>query len=159
MVEKWPPPRYVVKARFRAPLEFVYRWCTDYTPEDARHEAEAYERRILRRTSREVVYEDLADTPNGWAWSRHVVELDPPDHWHSRSVGSHRAIDLDYRLAPRADGGTELTLIARRRPTPVGGRNASKAAWERSVAASWRLFARSLERDYRAAQASRRPRA
>jgi hypothetical protein len=145
----WPGPTYRVTATFGAPLEFVYRWCTDYTADDARHEGEQYERRILRRNSRQVVYEDLESSQDGWFWSRHVVQLTPPDRWHSDSVGSHRAYSLDYRLRRLPGDRTELTLTARRRPYGIGGKNPGKAKWERSVATSWKHFGRALERDYR----------
>ena len=33
---------YEEKVTLRAPLPFVYRWCTDYTPQDARYEKDDY---------------------------------------------------------------------------------------------------------------------
>jgi hypothetical protein len=155
MPTKWPGPMYEVRATFRAPLEFVYRWCTDYTPQDARFEGEEYQRRILRRTSHEVIYEDLADSGKGWFWSHHVVRLFPPNRWHSESVGSHRLYALDYRLTELPGHRTQLTLRARRRPYGVGEKNPAKPQWERSVAMSWKKFGRVLERDYRKASAKR----
>jgi len=155
MARGWPGPSYEVRAEFRAPLEFVYRWCTDYTPDDARYEAEAYRRRILHRSARTVVYEDLDETRQGWSWSRHVVRLQPPDRWHSDSVGSHREIALDYRLFRLPGGRTRLILTGRRRPCGVGGKKPSKADWERSVSLAGRRFGRALERDFRTSQARR----
>jgi hypothetical protein len=155
MPKKWPGPRYQVRAKFRAPVSFVYRWCTDYTPGDARLEGEKFQRRILRRTEREVVYEDLEDTEDGWFWSRHVVRLLPPNRWHSDSVGSHRAYSLDYRLTKLPGDQTQLTLTARRSPYGVGGKNPSKSKWVRSVAKSWKSFGRFLERDYRNSRSKR----
>lgn len=148
---------YQVRAKFRAPLGFVFRWCTDYTPTDAKYEAEGYERRIVRRSAREVVYEDLESTKQGWSWSHHVVRLLPPNRWYSNSVGSHRSIRLDYRLTPLPGGSTQLTLTARRTPYGLGTKNPTKAEWERSVALAWKRFGRALERDFRRA-ASRHPR-
>ena len=31
----WPGPEYRILVSFRAPIDFVFAWCTDYTPEDA----------------------------------------------------------------------------------------------------------------------------
>ncbi|MCI4368844.1 MAG: hypothetical protein L3K09_04700 [Thermoplasmata archaeon] len=148
MGESWPMPVYEVKATFRAPLKFVYEWCTDYRPQDARLESENYERKILRRSSREVIYEDLEDSKDGWFWARHVVRLFPPNRWHSDTVGSHRALSLEYRLAALPGGRTQLTLTARRRPYGVGGKNPPRAKWEGPVAMSWKRFGRAIERDY-----------
>jgi hypothetical protein len=148
MPKSWPGPVYKVQADFRAPLDFAYRWCTDYDPGDAALEKEEYRRRVLQRSPRQVVYEDLEDTKDGWMWARHTVRLLPPNHWISNSVGSHREYLLDYRLSKLPNGKTRLTLTGHRRPAGVGGKNPSKAQWERNVRKLWSNFGRALERDY-----------
>jgi hypothetical protein len=156
MPARWPPPRYEVRVEFDAPLEFVYRWCTDYTPSDARYEAGRFRRRILAKSAKQVVYEDLDDTPEGWYWTRHVVRLSPPDGWHSDSVGNRREVRLDYRLERLEGDRTRLTLSARRRPAGIGGKNPPKAEWERNVSGSWVKLRRALEREFRTRGARRR---
>jgi len=156
MATRWPGPSYEVRADFRAPLDFVYRWCTDFSDKDAVYEGDTYERRILRRTSKQVVYEDLQETANGWLWARHVVTLLPPNRWHSDSVGSHRDIRLDYRLSRVGAEGTRLTLKARRRPTGVGTKNLPRSKWEKSVHETWMKFGKAMEREYRQKRARKR---
>ena len=146
---RWPGPTYLVRVEFQAPLEFVYRWCTDFTPEDAKYEGESFQRRILRRSRREVVYENLDQVGRGWWWSHYAVRLMPPNRWHADSVGSHRSLRLDYRLSPLPGDRTQLILTARRRPTALGPRNPSRAEWNRTVGGSWLKLKRSLERDFR----------
>ena len=148
MPPRWPGPRYEIRTTFRAPVDFVYRWCTDYTVDDARYEKDEYERWVVRRSSRKVVFEDLSKEKDGWVWSHHEVRLDPPLRWHSDSVGSHRAYSLDYRLRALPGHRTELTLRARRRPYGVGGKNPAKGPWEANVRKLWRSFGHVLERDY-----------
>ena len=155
MANRWPGPKYELRVEFNAPLDFVYRWCTDYTPDDAKAEGEDFERRILHRAPSQVTYEDLSDLKEGWAWSRHVVRLTPPDHWHSESVGSHRSYSLDYRLTSLPGNRTQLTMRARRRPTGIGMKNPSKSTWERDVKGSWKHFAVALERDYKKVRSKR----
>lgn len=157
MARRPPTSTYEVRATFDAPLDFVYKWCTDYSSKDGRYDGEGYARLILRRSARRVIYEDLEETQLGWRWSRHVVRLSPPNRWHSESVGSHRDIALEYRLSMIPGNRTQLTLRARRRPSGIGGRNPSKTKWERSIAANWRSFGRVLERDYRRANSRRAP--
>ena len=152
---RWPRPTYVVRVRFRAPLEYVFRWCTDYGTQDAALEKEQYERRVIERTKRQVVYEDLQGSDGGWFWSRHVVRLTPPDHWHSDSIGSHRAFSLDYQLTGRGPEESELVLTGKRRPYGHGGPNPPKSVWEPSVAKSWKRFAKALESDYRSSRTRR----
>jgi hypothetical protein len=142
----------VVRVSFRAPRDFVYDWCTDYTPGDAKLEGETYDRRIISRKPRRVVYEDLYEGNDGWRWSRHEVTLRPPDRWHSESVGNYRHIKVDYRLRPLADGRTELELRARRGPSFMPFRPIPKREWEKEIAVAWRRFGRNLERDYRASK-------
>jgi hypothetical protein len=141
---------YEVRSTFRAPLPFVFEWCTDYTPGDPSLEKEPFTRRILERSRRRAVYEDLFDTPNGWMWSHQVVTLRPPNRWHAEATGSHRTWSLDYVLTELPDGGTELWLRGERTPTPLAGRNPPKARLEKELRTSWKNYGRALERDYRA---------
>ena len=148
LTARWPPPKYEVRSTIRAPLPFVYRWCTDYTPNDPRYSREKYERRILGRSDREVVFEDLYDTKQGWIWIRRRVRLQPPAGWHADSVGSDRALSVEYRLTELSPDRTLLTIRARRRPYGIGVKNPSRSVWEHSVAANWVKFGRALEREY-----------
>jgi len=135
---------------FRAPLHFVFRWCTDFQSDDARLEREGFERKILERSGKRVVYEDLEWADDGWHWAQYVVSLHPPDRWTAESVGNYRDATLDYRLTELANGGTRLDLRWRRRPGPKGNR-LPKARGERDTTRAWRSFKRALERDYRQA--------
>ncbi len=148
-----PLPRlYEIRSRIRAPLPFVFQWCTDYTPEDGRFARETYRRRILRRTARRVTFEDVEEAPKGWMWRRTTVALHPPDHWHAESVGNYRRFLLDYRLRALPNGETELTLRGKRWATRFAGRNPPKKQLERYLRTLWANLGRALEREYRAKQ-------
>jgi len=144
------PRVYEFRSRFHAPLPFVFRWCTDYTPDDPRIERDDYTRRIVRKGPRGAVYEDLADLPTGWQWSHVVVDFHPPRYWHAEIVGSHRDWHVDYRLSEHPNGITELHFRGVRRTTALGGRNPAKAKLEGELRGMWKNFGRALERDYRA---------
>jgi hypothetical protein len=146
---RWPGPEYHVSAVFRAPLPYVFSWCTDYDAHDDRREKDRYTRKVIERTPRRVVFEDLVDSDQGWNWARHVVTLQPPDRWHSDSVGTHRTLTIDYVLTPLSGERTRLDLRWKRRRTPLATTKVSKQAIEKSTTAAWRHFARELERDYR----------
>lgn len=151
-----PGPEYQVTAVFRAPLPYVFSWCTDFDPHDNRREKEQYTRKILKRTSRRVIFEDLVDSNQGWYWARHEVTLHPPNRWHSASVGSHRTAAIDYVLTRLPGERTRLDLRWRRRRTPLATKTMSKRAIERSTTQAWKNFAHELEKDYRASRS--RPR-
>jgi hypothetical protein len=153
---RWPGPEYHVTAVFRAPLPYVFSWCTDFDPHDDRREKDRYTRKIVERKPRQVVFEDLTDSDQGWNWARHVVRLRPPNRWHSDSVGSHRTLTLDYVLTPLPRGRTRLDLRWKRRRTALATSKLSKRVVEKSTTRAWRNFARELEKDYRKSRKPRR---
>jgi hypothetical protein len=152
-MKKWTGPEYHVTAVFRAPLPYVFEWCTDFQSDDARLEQEGFERKILERTSRRIVYEDLEWAHDGWHWAQYVVTLSPPNRWHAESVGNYRDATLDYVLTEMPRGRTRLDLTWRRRRGPKGARVLPKQRMERDSARAWRSFARALEHDYQTGRA------
>jgi len=145
---------YRVSLTFRAPLAFVYRWCTDYTPKDGRYSGEdrslGLRRRIVRRSRRRVVFENVFDVGEGWGWERHVVSLSPPDRWRSVGKGNYQESVLDYRLTAMSPRRTKFTMRWRSRPTgSVARARVPRSAVEKYVAALWRRRARTLEREAR----------
>ena len=141
-------PEYHVTVSFQAPLDFVFAWCTDYTPEDASLEDESYTRKVIERTPRRVVFEDLEETDTGWDWSRAVVSLRPPSRWHMDGVGNRVDVVADYLLTKLPDGRTRLDLTWKRQPRMAGLKQKTKAEREASATHAWKLFAAALERDY-----------
>ena len=137
-----------VQVAFHVPLEFAFRWCTDYTPEDAALEGESYSRKIVERSGRRVVFEDLEETASGWVWARDVVTLRPPRRWRMESVGSHRDVTAEYALSELPDGRTQLELRWWRRPKALG-KKIPRATRERETTRAWKRFAAAMERDYR----------
>jgi hypothetical protein len=151
----WTGPEYHVRVSFRAPLAFVFAWCTDYSPTDPTLEKEKYERKIIERTPHQVIFEDLEESKDGWDWQRAVVSLRPPRSWHMDGFGNNRDVTADYVLSPLPDGGTRLDLRWRRRPKVPDVTRGTKAQREASSTRAWKLFAAALERDYNRARRKR----
>ena len=151
--EGWGP-EYRIRVAFRVPLDFAFAWCTDYTPEDASLEGESYQRKIIERTPRRVVFEDLEGTDGGWIWGQDVVTLHPPNRWHTDGVGNRRDYTADYVLSTLADGRTRLDLRWSRQPKVPEAKKLTRSEREASATHAWKRFAVSMERDYQ-----RRPRA
>jgi hypothetical protein len=141
---------------FRAPLDFVYRWCTDYSPEDPALEGEKFSRKVLEHTRRRAVFEDLEETPTGWNWSHDVVTFHPPRAWELLERGNRSEAIAVYHLSERGDGRVELDLRWRRRDLVPPERRITKAERERNSTIAWQRFARALERDFRREHHSRR---
>jgi hypothetical protein len=147
--------KFHVSCVFRAPLRFAFSWCIDYSDTDpniAGGDAMFHlQRRVLERTGRKVVFENLYEEDGGWVWERHTVTLSPPDRWRSDGAGVYSESHLDYRLTDLPGGRTRFDMRWRSRPTIHGaGKRPSKAAVERFVRELWRRRGRALEREYRA---------
>jgi hypothetical protein len=134
---------------FNVPLDFAFAWCTDFSPEDASLEGEAYERKVIERTPRRVVFEDLYDTGTGWFWSRDVVTLRPPNRWHMDGVGNRRDVTADYLLTSLPDGRTQFELQWQRKVKVPEATKLTKAEREAAMVRTWTRFAAAMERDYR----------
>lgn len=137
-----------VQVAFRVPLDFAFDWCTDYTSEDAALEGESYERKVIERTPRRVIFEDLEETPSGWVWGRDVVTLRPPNRWSMEGIGSHRDVTAEYTLSELPDGRTQLELVWWRQPHGPG-KKVPRVQREKETTRAWKRFGRAMERDYR----------
>jgi len=146
---RWPPPTYRFNTEFDVPASFAFRWCTDYRPDDGERSPEHFERRILRRTRREIVFEDLWPEGRGWGWRHTRVTLRPPYRWHADSFGSAREASLDYRVAELEGGRTRFELVVHRRPSPVQPDQPSHAAFEEELRTLWGHYGRAMRRDFR----------
>ena len=153
-----PGPEFHIQVTLPVPVDFAYRWCTDFQPTDAALEGEEYQRRILSRTARRVVFEDLGETPVGWDWARYEVDLQPPDGWHMQRTGNHAHIVGDYRLTALGRQRTRFDLWWRRQPALVEYFRMSKNARERGTAMAWKRFARAMGKDYRRPSRGRKAR-
>ena len=139
---------YQIRQTFRVPLDFAFRWCTDYSPRDGVLAGDGHKRRILSRARRRVVYETLYDYPDGWFWSRQSVSLHPPDRWTATAEGNSRHWDLIYTLRPLGPRTTEFTFRGVRTPTGVGRENPSQQEMKAELNAMWKNFGRAMERDF-----------
>lgn len=146
----WPPPLYEIRVNFRAPLPYVFQWLTDYSSQDPALEKGKYQRKVIERSRRRAVLEDLTDTKQGWEWYRTVVSLHPPDRWHAELRGNVPDWSLDYRLKAIDADRTLLTIRwhIRQRAGVRGPTHMLKAATERMMNRLWKNFASSLEREY-----------
>lgn len=152
----WPRPEFHVVATFRAPIDFVYRWCTDYSPVDPTLEGEEFERKVLERGPRKAVFEDLEEDAKGWLWSRSEVRLHPPRRWELLERGNRSEAAATYALRELSDGRVRLDLRWRRRDLVPYATKISAQERERRATLNWRRFSAALERDYRTRRHPRR---
>ncbi len=141
-------PEYRISVAFHAPLDFAFAWCTDFSPQDARLEGETYQRKIVERTPRRVVFEDLEEAKDGWVWSRDTVTLRPPKRWSMVGTGNRRDVTANYLLSRLPNGQTQLELRWRRQPKEPEAKKLTKAQREADTLRAWKRFAAAMERDY-----------
>ncbi|HEV2449847.1 MAG TPA: hypothetical protein VGU43_05515 [Thermoplasmata archaeon] len=153
----WPAPEYRIHYELPAPIGFAYRWCTDYRTDDGRRAGEPYQRKVIRRDRRSVLFEDLWWEPDGWRWRRTEVSLRPPNGWVAHSTGNIRDAEITYRLRPLPNGHSELDLRMRRRPSVWHPTQPRKAPFERDLRRLWRSLARALGREYAKTSRARAP--
>jgi hypothetical protein len=153
---KLPGPEYQIELDFDAPLDYVYEWCTDFSPEDGKLEGQKYVRRIISRTNRRVVYEDLEEEKDGYVWVHNEVTLQPPNRWRVDSFGSHRSVRADYRLSSIAPDRTMFEMRWRRLATPLAKVKMTRAQREKATRKDWEHFKRALQLDYRRSKRSSR---
>ena len=147
------PPRYRT-LRFhklvRAPLPFVYRWCTDYRDDDDRltNDLYHYEARVVLREPERVVR--IIVVP-GRDRNRHtdveIISLLPPDRWRMTKLSVTDDESASYRLHPE---GPELTRLDMRfretwKSTAVPDRRRYRALFHEV----WDRYVQTMEAEYR----------
>ena len=155
MTVRWPVREYRILASFRAPLDFVFAWCTDISPIDPQLRKRAFVRKVIAKSPSRVVYEDLEEGDDGWAWDRNVVTTQPPNRWRLDAVGNHFDTRATYRLSRLPGGRTSLELRFQLRPVGRTDRLPAKSPTERDVARMWRLYGARMESDYRSGRPAR----
>jgi len=154
MARAWSRNLFRVATTFDAPLGFVYRWCTDFGPEDASLTGEEFLRKVVRRSRTEIIFEDLNETPAGWMWLRNVVTLHPPDRWHLEATGNSLDAKADYRLTALFKGRTRFEMTWHLRPGLLGMAVPPKTTIEPALNHVWDTYRHALERDYSRARAA-----
>ncbi|MGI0130529.1 MAG: hypothetical protein ACREDE_04375 [Thermoplasmata archaeon] len=127
---------------FRAPLSFVYRWCTDYRDDDDRITDDIYPYRakvILREPDRVVRVISVPGTDRNRNTDVEIISMRPQDRWHLVKLSVSDDETGDYRLTRK---GPELTGLemrfrskwkVRRLPDANRYRALFHRAWDRYV--------------------------
>ena len=116
-----PRPVSVLTLRFkkpiRAPLGFVYRWCTDYRDDDNRFTESIYHYRVkiaLREPSRVVRVITVPGRDANRCTDVEIIELHPPDRWSLTKLSWTDDESGSYRLTAKNPSLTLLEMRFRR---------------------------------------------
>jgi len=135
-----------VSKTIRAPLRFVYDWCTDYRESDPKITGSKSKRKILLKNKHRVVYVVNYKSHGKPKSAVDVVTLHPPKAWHLDFTGDEDDEVGDYGLASLGPRKTRLSMKfqehykIRGAPTKAQDVKSTHEVWDKYVAA--------LERDY-----------
>jgi len=130
----------------RAPLRFVYDWCTDYRETDPRITGSKSKRKILMKTKHRVVYVATYRSRGKTRSAVDVVTLYPPKAWHLDFIGDEDDETGDYVLSSLGPKKTRLDMTFTERYKVANG--PSQAADVRSIHEIWDKYVPALEKEY-----------
>jgi hypothetical protein len=138
---------YKVSKTFKAPLDFVFGWCTDFREDDGKMTGSKAKRTFLERTDKRIVwvveYKEKGKSKEGVR----VVWLHAPDSWKLDTCGDGSEIG-EYKLSGKGKNKTRLDMkfqIVYESKDEVEDRK----KWEKEVTAEWDVFGRYLQDDYK----------
>jgi hypothetical protein len=137
---------YRVTKTIKAPLKFVYDWCTDYRDDDNLITGSKAKFKILQKTKRRVIYLRTYERKGRTMIGVKMVTLRPPKAWHLDQVGEDEDVIGIYKLTWVGSERTRLDMTFREKykisevPTKEEDKKATDQMWDKYVAA--------LERDY-----------
>jgi hypothetical protein len=139
---------YKASQTFKAPLDFVFQWCTDFREDDGQMIGSNAKRTFLERTDKRVVwtvdYKEKGKQREGFR----VVWLHAPDSWSLDTCGDKREIG-EYKLTPKGKNKTRLDMKFWQTFDSKDDVTDQKK-WQKDVDEEWGIFAENLVKDYKA---------
>jgi hypothetical protein len=138
---------YKVSKTFKAPLDYVFEWCTDFREDDGKMTGSKAKRVFLERTDKRVVwvseYKEKGKAKEGFR----VVWLHPPDSWMLDTCGDNRELG-EYKLTQKGKNKTRLDMKFR---ISYDSKDEveDKKKWEKDGSEEWDIFRTHLENDYK----------
>ncbi len=146
---------YRFRKLVRAPLPFVYRWCTDYRQDDDRITDSIYQYQakiVLREPTRIVRIITLPGRNRNRNTDVEIISLLPPDRWHLEKLSVTDDETGAYRLVRRGPKLTAVQMRFRKKwkipdlPDPKEYRALFSRVWDRYVDVMEKEFRRHPER-------------
>ena len=131
----------------RAPLRYVFNWCTDYRETDPQITGSKTKRKILVRNKHRVIYLASYKNRGKTRTAVDVVTLYPPKGWHLDFVGDDDDEVGDYMLTSLGPRRTRLDMWFTEHYKMPGA--PSKAQDVKVTREVWEKYAAALERDFR----------
>jgi hypothetical protein len=130
----------------KAPLKFVYNWCTDFREDDNKITGSKTKRIILQNTKQRVIYISTYKSRGKTLSGVNIVTLRPPNAWHLDFAGQEDDEIGEYKLTRIGPRKTRLTMTFKEKykianaPTKEEDTKSASQFWDKYVAA--------LQKDY-----------
>jgi hypothetical protein len=137
-----------VSKTINAPARYVYEWCTDFREDDPSLTGSKSQRKILKRTKKQVIYAQLyTGADGGQKVAVNIVALNPPSSWHLDYFGEEDDETGDYRIRALGKEESRLDMVFKEKwkniaKVPTLGEQAKQTS------DVWDKYVRALERDY-----------
>jgi hypothetical protein len=132
---------------FRAPLEYVFDWCTDFREDDVKMTGSKSKRKFLEKTAERIVwiveYKQEGKTRQGVR----VVWPHPPDSWELDTCGDMKEWG-EYKLTSKGKNKTRLDMkfrLSHDSEKHLPG----KKKWKKEMRELWDTYGSFLEKDYK----------
>jgi hypothetical protein len=145
-----------VSTEIRAPLKYVYEWCTDYRTDDWRISTRRPHSRfrVVKVSPHQVLRIRLSSnaTPDPDVCVD-VVRLSPPHSWHTNQIDARDLEAVDYHLTRLGRDRTRIDLLVTERW--MFAEHPTRAQVAQQVRTVWARFAALIEADYRRGRPAR----
>ncbi len=139
---------YKLSKKFNAPLDYVFKWCTDFCDDDPKLIGSKTVRKILEKDDERVVWRVRYKEGKGFAEGVRYVALKPPNAWYLDTCGDGREVG-EYKLTSLGKNKTKLEMkftVTYDSKKEVE----DKDEWEKDSDQHWSIYKKALEADFNA---------
>ena len=137
-----------VSKTIKAPIRYVYNWCTDYSETDPKLTGSSRKRVIIEKTSKHAVYVSLSDEGDGESQiSVYLVKLKPPNAWHLDMYSPYRSETAEYKLKPLPKSKTQINIVFKNNWKNLE-KIESGMEQEKRLNGLWDKYVKALEEEY-----------
>ena len=137
---------YKLSRTFKAPLDFVYDWCTDFQEDDLKMIGSKNIRHLHEKTKQRVIWTIEGKALEGKVNPVRVVWLRPPNAWHLESMGDGFEVG-DYTLKSVGKNKTRLDMVFTATAPKKSGLQSQKEYLDEAHE-HWDNYGPALEKDY-----------
>ncbi len=140
--------KYKLSETFNAPLDYVFKWCTDFREDDNKLIGSKTERKILEKGPERVIWRVRYKDGKDYAEGVRAVRLHPPSLWILDTCGDGRERG-EYKLKALGKSKTRLDMkfvVTYDSKDEVEDKN----EWEADGVKHWKIYKNALEADFKA---------